>query len=130
MPGAFAQTARVQHSNGLSITFQELLTVVVRIRAGRIDAPPNMESFHARAHEMVRQAEEEARRRGYSGEDARLALFAVVVFFDESVLQSGNPLFRDWPRRPLRSDLFTQGNIGGDTFYEHVRDLLRADDSA
>ena len=106
---------------------QELLTAIVRIRAGRQQLP-NAEAFRGRCLELLRQAEADARRRGSSGADARLAVFAVVAFLDESVLNSSNPIFRDWPRRPLQEELF-KGHVAGETFFQNIRDLLLADDS-
>ena len=43
---------------------------------------------------------------GYSAEDVKLAGFALVAFLDESVLASGNPVFADWPAKPLQEELF------------------------
>ncbi len=115
------------HANRLSLVFQELLTAIVRIRAGRQQVP-NADAFRARSLELLRQAEEDARRRGYSGDDARLGVFAVVAFLDESVLHSADPVFRDWPRRPVQEELF-KGHVAGETFFQNIRGLLTADDS-
>ena len=63
-------------------------------------------------------AEQEARSRGYTAEDMRLASFAVVAFLDESVLNLRNPVFADWPRQPLQEELFGHHVAGGDVLPE------------
>ena len=115
------------HANRLSLVFQELLTAIVRIRARRQQVP-NADAFRARSLELLRQAEEDARRRGYSGDDASLGVFAVVAFLDESVLHSADPIFRDWARRPIQEEMF-KGHVAGEKFFQNIRGLLTADDS-
>ena len=68
-------------------------------------------------------------RRGYSGEDVRVATFAVVAFLDESVLNSGLALFADWHRKPLQEELFGV-HIAGEIFFRNVDRLLARPDSA
>ena len=63
-------------------------------------------SFRAQIKGAIGVAESEATKRGYPAEDVRLATFAVVAFLDESILNSGNPIFADWPRMSLQEELF------------------------
>jgi type VI secretion system protein ImpK len=87
-----------------------------------------MEGFRAQVLNALQVAEEEARRAGYAGNDVRLAVYAVVALLDESVLASSNPVFREWARRPLQQEWFA-GHVAGESFFNHVRELLMADDS-
>jgi type VI secretion system protein ImpK len=68
------------------------------------------------------------RRQGYDGNDIRLAIYAVTVFIDESVLNSQLPIFADWPRQPLQEEIFG-GHTGGEVFFENLRQLLYRGDA-
>jgi len=111
----------------LALALQEVLTATVRLRSGR-QVAADAESFRTHAKQLLATAEQEARAAGYAGADARLALFAVVTFLDESVLNSGQAMFADWPRKPLQDELFG-GHLGGETFFQYVQQLLERDDS-
>ena len=78
----------------LAMTLQEFLTAVVRLRAER--QPVNdADAFRAHVTGMLARAEQEAIGMGFSAPDCRLAIFAVVAFLDESVLNVRNPAFSD-----------------------------------
>jgi type VI secretion system protein ImpK len=111
----------------LSILFQELLTGIVRIRAGR-EQIPSLDSFRTQILNALGAAGEQARRKGYSEEHMRYAVFAVVAFLDETVLSSSNPVLAGWRGRSLQGELF-KGQVAGETFFEYVRDLLAGDNS-
>jgi type VI secretion system protein ImpK len=111
----------------LALSLQEILTATVRLRANR-QGPADAESFRAHVRNLVSGAEQEARVAGYASADVRLALYAVVIFLDEAVLNSNLPAFRDWPRRPLQDELFA-GNVGGEAFFQYLRQLTTRDDS-
>ena len=53
----------------------------------------------------------------------RLATFAVVAFLDESILNSNNPLFADWPRMPLQEELFGV-HTAGEMFFNCIDRLM------
>ena len=55
-------------------------------------------------------------------------LYAVVAFLDESVLNSAQPMFASWPNRPLQEEIFG-GHMGGEVFFQHLRQLLARQDS-
>jgi type VI secretion system protein ImpK len=111
----------------LALALQEALTATVRLRDGRQSAG-NAEAFRGRMKQMLADTEQEARRAGYSGEDVRLAIYAVVVFLDESVLNSSLAIFSDWPRRPLQEELFG-GHTGGEVFFQNLHQLLARPES-
>lgn len=111
----------------LAIIFQELLTATVRLRSNR-QAVSDAESFRANTREALRLADAEGRRRGYSEEEMQLARFAGVAFLDESVLNSRNPVFADWPRKPLQEELFGV-HQAGEIFFRNLERLLKQNDS-
>jgi type VI secretion system protein ImpK len=118
-------TAR--NPDNLAMALQEVLTATVRVRARRQQVT-DAESFRAQIREALRTAEQHSRQRGYSADEVRLAIFAVVAFLDETVLRSGNPVFSRWPGKPLQEEIFG-GNVAGETFFHNLENLLRASDS-
>jgi type VI secretion system protein ImpK len=111
----------------LARVFQEIFTVIVRIRTDRQSAQ-NADSFRAHAKRLLAMADEEARGAGYNKETVRHAVYAVVAFLDEAILNSSQPMFRDWPRRPLQEEVFGD-HMAGETFFKTLSDLLEQDDS-
>ena len=114
-------------ADNLALLFQEVITVVVRLRANR-QRVTNSESFRGQVQSALRVAEQDALRRGYTQEDVRVAVFAVVAFLDESILNLQNPIFADWPRKPLQLELFGV-QIAGEIFFRNVERLLARHDS-
>ena len=111
----------------LAMTLQEFLTAVVRLRAER--QPVNdADAFRAHVTGMLARAEQEAIGMGFSAPDCRLAIFAVVAFLDESVLNVRNPAFSEWARRPLQDELFG-AHMGGEWVFQHIEQLLARGDS-
>lgn len=120
-------TTSDQRTENLALVLQEILTATVRLRANRQNVT-NVESFRTQMRSALQAAQQESRQKGYSDNDFRLAAFAVVAFIDESVLNSRNPVFASWPRKPLQEELFG-GHMAGETFFENLSGLLRAGDS-
>jgi type VI secretion system protein ImpK len=112
----------------LASAFQEVLTVIVRLRAGRQQVA-DAESFRAQVRRGLQAAMTEARSLGYASETVQMAVLATVGFLDESVLNQGNPALADWARRPLQEELFG-GHLAGETFFHNMRDLLARQDSS
>ena len=115
-------------TDNLANIFQETLTVIVRLRSNR-QGVQDAESFRQGIRTGLAAAEQQAVRRGYSGEDVRVATFAVVAFLDESIFNSGMALFADWHRKPLQEELFGV-HIAGEIFFRNVDRLLARPDSA
>jgi len=111
----------------LALTLQEAFTAVVRLRSNR-QVAANVEAFRAQMKHVLAAAEQEARRTGYAGDDVRYALFALIAFIDESVLNSPHPMFADWGRRPLQEEVFG-GHTGGELFFQYLQQLLGRQDS-
>ena len=121
---AQAATRRVEN---LGFVCQELLTVGERLRSNRQQVA-DAASFRAQIWAAVRQAEDDARRRGYSTDDIELAVFAVVAFLDESILNLRLPVFADWPRQPLQEERYGH-HIAGEIFFQNLTKLLTRTDS-
>ncbi|HEX3276539.1 MAG TPA: DotU family type IV/VI secretion system protein [Gemmatimonadales bacterium] len=111
----------------LALALQEVFTATARLRANR-QVAADADSFRTHIKQLLSGAEREARRLGYAGDDVATALYAVVVFLDESVLNSAQPMFAGWPSRPLQEELFG-GHMGGEHFFQHLRQLLTRSDS-
>ena len=111
----------------LAYCFQEVLTVGERLRANR-QPVTDAESFRLQIRETIKTAADEARRRGYSGEDIQLATFACVAFLDESILNMQHPIFVDWPRRPLQEEYFGH-HVAGEIFFQNLDKILMRNDS-
>jgi type VI secretion system protein ImpK len=110
----------------LALAFQEVFTAIVRLRHNRQNVT-NAEAFRTQLKQALQRAEHEARSGGYKTEDVRQVLFAVVAFLDESVLGSRNPIFADWPRLPLQTELFGHQMAGEVVFQELQKTLARSD---
>jgi len=124
---ASAPAEGLYRRGALALALQETLTATVRLRANRQSATDG-DSFRAHVKQLLSTAHDEARRAGYAGEDIKLAIYAVVVFLDESVLNSRHPAFAEWPRRPLQEELFG-GHMGGETFFQNLHALLSRQDT-
>lgn len=114
-------------TENLAVAFQELLTVLVRLRAGR-QPVTNAETFRSQILRALGEADQKAKNLGYSGGDIRLAAFAYVAFLDESVLNLRNPVFSDWVRKPLQEQLFGR-HTAGEIFFDELKEVLSRPDS-
>ena len=111
----------------LALAFQEVFTAIVRLRYNR-QAVSNAESFRAQIKQALRVAEQEARSGGYSAEDVKQAVFALVAFLDESALSCRNPAFADWARLPLQAEMFGH-QLAGEVFFQELQKTLTRSDS-
>jgi type VI secretion system protein ImpK len=120
--------AAPRRRRNLALIFQEVLTATVRLRANR-QAVSDPEAFRNHMRDALRMAAQEARNEaGYAAGDIKLATFAVVGFLDESILNSKNPVFANWPRRPLQEELFGT-HMAGEIFFQNLQEMLGRDDS-
>src|SRR6185369_11918345 len=120
-------TSTLDHRGwNLPLCFQEVFTAIVRLRYNR-QAVTNADSFRMQMKQALKKAEEDSRARGYAAEDVTQVIFAVVAFLDESILSCRNPVFADWPRLPLQTELFGQQNAGEIVFQQIQRFLTRND---
>jgi type VI secretion system protein ImpK len=114
-------------SGGLALALQEVFTAAVRLRSNR-QVASDAHSFRTQVKQLLAAADGQARQAGYSGDDVRLAVYAVIVFIDESVLSSQLPMFDGWTNRPLQEEIFGS-HVGGEIFFDHLAELLRRPDS-
>ncbi len=113
--------------DNLALIFQELLTVIVRLRAGRLRFD-GVEVFRSQIRAAIDAAQREGLRRGYSQEDVKVAIFAVVAALDESILNSPNRVFADWQSKPMQQELFGTDEAG-DIIFRNINRLLGQKDS-
>ncbi len=111
----------------LALAFQEILTAVIRVRY-RGQVVTSVDGFRTDLRQALQTAYAEAQAHGYSAEDAQRAMFAVVAFIDESVLNSRNPAFADWPRMPLQEE-FYGGHVAGELFFRDLQSVMERMDS-
>ena len=121
------QAAVILRTNSLALSFQEVITVILRTRF-QTQRAQDSETFRASIRRMISQAVQEVRGLGYSDETAQMSLYAIIGFLDESVLNSQDPTFADWSRRPLQEEMFG-GHFAGELFFRHVADLLNRPES-
>lgn len=126
-PGDGGGAAEPGRRGQMALALQEMFTATVRLRANR-QVAADAESFRAQIKHVLATAGQEARRAGYVEDDVRLALYAAVAFLDESVLNSAQPMFAQWPRKPLQDELFGDHN-GGETFFRYLQQLLARQDA-
>ena len=113
--------------DNLAVLLQELFTAIVRLRARRHEVG-NADLFRTHVLQSIKTAEQAAAARGYTGADIKLAIFAVVAFLDESLLNLRQAVFNDWVRRPLQEEMFGR-HVGGEVFFDHLQELLERRDS-
>lgn len=111
----------------LALVFQEIITVIERMRSNR-QPISDAATFRQQVREALKGADQEARRRGYTAEDIQLAIFAVVAFLDETILNLRLPVFADWTRQPLQEELFGH-HIAGEIFFQNLQTLLGRNDA-
>ncbi len=125
--GTSGTGAGQRRPENLALCFQEMLTVIERLRSAR-QAVSDAQTFRHQIREAIKMADNEARKCGYTAEDIQLAIFAVVAFLDESILNLRHPVFGDWPRQPLQEELFGH-HIAGEVFFQNLQKLLGRTDS-
>lgn len=111
----------------LALVLQEAFTVAVRLRANR-QVAASADAFRAQIKQVLSAADRDARRIGYDGDSARLAIYAYIAFLDESVLNSSQPMFAHWSQQPLQEEIFGD-HVAGENFFRHLADLLARQDS-
>jgi type VI secretion system protein ImpK len=111
----------------LALSLQEPFTAAIRLRSNQ-QVASDASAFRAQIKQLLGGADQEARRRGSPPEYVRLAIYAFVAFLDESVLNSNQPMFGEWPRQPLQEEIFGD-HTAGETFFVHLDELLSRQDS-
>jgi type VI secretion system protein ImpK len=113
--------------DNLALTYQNVMTVIVRLRAQR-QTIAGASAFRQQIQGALKQAEKDALKKLYPQEDVRLATFAIVAFLDESILNSNAQVFSDWARMPLQEEMFGTARAG-EVFFQNIDSLLPRGDS-
>ncbi len=121
------QSPSLMERETLAVIFQEPLTAVVRVWAN-----PQMTQDPYGLRESMKSALkasiDDARRKSFSEEETKLAMFAIVAFLDETILTQNQPAFADWRRKPLQEELFGV-HIAGEIFFQNLENIIRQPDS-
>lgn len=107
--------------------FEELFVVIVRV-LGRPQGVSDPESFRSQVREALRRAEQAAGQDGYSSEDVRAAVLAVVAFLDESLRISSN--FSSFQASASFQEELYGGHMAGEAFFKMLDQSLSKPDSA
>ena len=126
-PPVHAAGATATPTGALALAMQEPFTAAVRLRSNR-QVAADAASFRAHIKQLLAAADREAQQSGYPPDSLRLALYAYVAFLDESVLNSAQPMFAEWPRQPLQEEVFGD-HVAGENFFRYLDDLLGQQDS-
>jgi type VI secretion system protein ImpK len=113
--------------DNLALFFQELFTAIVRVRSHRQEVN-NADVFRSQVIQAIKTADQNAKTRGYTDEDVKSGVFALVAFLDESILNLRKPVFNDWVRKPLQEELFGR-HVAGEMFFENLQEILGRRDS-
>jgi len=122
-----AAVSQVLKTNNLALAFQEVFTVVLRTRFF-VQRVENAEVFRSTLRAMISSAVKEASALGYTDEASKMAIYAMIGFLDESILNSKDPTFADWARKPLQEEMFG-GHFAGEVFFRNVTELLNRPES-
>jgi type VI secretion system protein ImpK len=109
-------------TNNLALAFQDVITVILRMRY-RVQRVSDAAAFRLSIRKMIVSAVNDVRAMGYSDKTSEMALYAIIGFLDESVLNSQDPAFADWSRKPLQEEMFGS-QLAGEYFFRNVDDLL------
>ena len=120
-------STQIRRPENLALFYQDVLTVVVRLRANR-QAVDEANAFRHHTREALKKAATQALAAGYTAEDVKQATFAAVAFLDESVLNCQDPLFADWLRKPMQEELFGT-HVAGEVFFQNLQRILARSDA-
>ncbi|MBZ5619132.1 MAG: DotU family type IV/VI secretion system protein [Acidobacteriia bacterium] len=120
-------STNIRRPDNLALIYQEAITAIERLRANT-QSISDANAFRHHTREALKTATNQALAAGYNADDAKFATFAAVAFLDESVLNSQNPIFADWLRKPLQEELFSV-HIAGEVFFQNLQQLVGRSDS-
>jgi type VI secretion system protein ImpK len=117
-----------RHPRGeLAVLLQEAFTAAARLRANR-QVAADAEAFRTQIKQLLGAADQGARRAGYDPARVKLAIYAYIAYLDESVLNSTQSMFANWPRQPLQEEIFGD-HTAGQTFFVRLDELLAERDT-
>ncbi len=83
---------------------------------------PDAAALRARALELKSRFEREAGEQGFTAADTQDAVFAMVAFLDETVLNNRGAAREAWISRPLQLELYGR-QLAGEEFFERLETL-------
>jgi len=116
-----------QQVASLAHLYEDLLTAIVRVQAGRVHIP-DCESFRRRTKAKLQDIEQLALTGGYDGRDVQETHFAVAAYLDSVVLHSEESVRAEWERKTLQEEMFGQRDAGV-VFFEKLEDFRSRRDS-
>ncbi len=111
---------------GLPDLCADALTFAVELARG--DDPGDAEALRLKISDLLKTLETRARGLEVSDEDHTLVKFALVIFIDQIVLNSGWPIRESWRARPLELEYFNSFD-GGEEFYRKLERIRASDDA-
>ena len=90
---------------------------------GHVAELPDAAALRARALELKSRFERDAGEKGFTAADTDDAVFAMVAFLDETILNNRGAAREAWIARPLQLELYGR-QLAGEEFYERL-DVLR-----
>lgn len=99
-----------------------LLALASHMRTAR--GHQDVVTLRRRVMAAIRQFDADLRQAGVAPEDIRKAQYGLCALIDETVLSTPWGFQSEWSTEPLQITLFGKG-IGGEFFYEILRDALR-----
>lgn len=122
------QASNLMARETLAVLFQEPLTAVERLWSNpQMTQDPNGLRNHMKS--ALKASIDEARRKSFSEDETKMAMFAIVAYLDETILTQNQPAFADWRRKPLQEELFGV-HIAGEIFFQNLENIIRQPDSA
>src|SRR4030088_3570127 len=113
------------HHDNLSLLYQGLLTIIIRIRSGK-QGMRNWDEFGKQVRDMLVNIEREAIRIGYPESEVRNTNYAIVAFLDETILDPEDISRGGWP--PLQAEMYGD-SVAGESFFSQIDALARRRDS-
>ncbi len=124
-PARVAGTPRPAKARLVDLASDWLATVLA---LSQVPELPDPTALRARALELKSRFEREAGVQGFSASDTDDAVFSMVAFLDETILNSRGAARDAWLARPLQLELYGR-QLAGEEFFERL-DRLRKDREA
>ena len=119
-PARVSGAARPAKARLVDLASDWLSTVLA---LGQVRELPDANALRARALELKSRFERESGEQGFAAADVDDAVFAMVAFLDQTVLNSTGPARDAWIGRPLQLELYGR-QLAGEEFFERL-DRLR-----
>ena len=120
-PARVAGTPRPARARLVDLASDWLATVLA---LSQVPELPDPAALRARALELKSRFEREAGEQGFSASDTDDAVFSMVAFLDETVLNGRGSARDTWIARPLQLELYGR-QLAGEEFFERLERLRK-----